>query len=203
MKRIVWFILPVVLLLAAMPSRAAEHVRGRIPQSYLDFSGNSSLTIVNLGYTYSFPSNMHILEAGILAFRYTWFGMSPLNFEMGLVKNDEGKTGTSGWVGYKPLFHLYAPIYRSISLSPYFGASIDCSGMGKYLVKGYEYNKDNNFFVDVIGGLSVYMTFIPEVPFEVRAEYRYPAIQNQKDPMLQGFYLSARVHFAKPFGQRL
>lgn len=201
MKHCQWIILLAVLFAAVTPVAAAEQTRERLPQRYLNYSGNSSLSIINLGYTYSIPDNMHILEAGILAFRYKWFGMSPLNFEMALVKNDEGKIKPSKWCGYKPLIHFYAPIGRSVSLSPYLGASLDCSGLGKYLIKNYEYNKDDNFFVDVIGGLSFYMTFIPEVPFEVRAEYRYPAIKNQKDPMSQGFYVSGRVHFAKPFGQ--
>lgn len=201
MKHYSWIILLAVLLAVVAPATAAEQTGERLPQRYLNYTGNSSLSIVNLGYLYSFTDNMHILEAGILAFRYKWFGMSPLNFEMGLVHNDEGRITTSKWVGYKPQIHFYAPIGRSVSLSPYVGVSLDCSGMGKYLVKGYEYNKADNFYVDVIGGLGIYMTFVPEVPFEVRAEYRYPAIKNQKDPMSQGFYISARVHFVKPFGQ--
>lgn len=202
MKHCSWIILLAVLLAVVAPATAAEQTRERLPQRYLNYSGNSSLTIVNLGYLYDIYDNMHILEAGILTFRYKWFGLSPLNFEMGLVKDSVGKITTSKWVGYKPQLQFYAPIARSFSLSPYVGASIDCSGLGKYLVKGYEYNKADNFYVDLIGGLSFYMTFVPEVPFEVRAEYRYPIVKNQKDPMSQGFYVSARIHFTKPFGQK-
>lgn len=190
-----------VLLLPAYGVAQDNTSRPSLPQRYLDYSGVSSLNIVNLGYTYSFKDNMHMIEAGIVSFRYMWFGMSLINFEMGFIKDETtGKPTLSKWVGYKPSIQFYAPIAKCLSLSPYVGTSVDCTYLGKYLVKNYEYEKDKNFFVDVIGGLSLYMTFVPQVPIEVRAEYRYPVIRNTRDPLSEGFYISGHIYFSKPFG---
>ncbi len=204
MKRIVLVLtLCLAMLMPAFGASQDTIQRPRLPQRYLNYSGVSSLNIVNLGYTYSFKDNMHMIEIGALSFRYMWFGMSILNFEMGFVEDENtGKPTLSKWVGYKPSIQFYAPISKCLSISPYVGTSVDCTYLGKYLVKGYEYEKDKNFFVDVIGGVSLYMTFVPQVPIEIRAEYRYPAIQNTRDPLSEGFYISGHLYFSKPFGMK-
>lgn len=180
-------------------SQDDKEQRPRLSQRYMNYSGKSSLTILELGYTYDLVDNMHIVEGGILDFRYKYWGMSLLNVELGIVKDASDKVGVTPWVGYKPSMHFYIPLAKCLALSPYGGASIDCTYLGQYLVKNYEWDKEKNFYVDVFGGLGFYLTGVPAVPLEIRAEYRYPVIKNTMNAMSQGFYVSARLHFAKPF----
>lgn len=173
--------------------------RPSLSQRYFNHSGKSSLTILELGYTYDFVDKMHIVEAGILDFRYKYWGMSLLNFEMGIVPKEDNKIGVTPWVGYKPSMHFYIPILKWLAISPYLGASVDCSYIGTYLIQNYEWNKEEKFFVDLYGGLGFYLTGVPAIPLEIRAEYRYPVVQNTMNAMSQGFYVSGRLHFTKAF----
>ena len=173
--------------------------RPSLSQRYFKHSCKSSLTILELGYTYDFVDKMHIVEGGILDFRYKYWGMSLLNVELGIVRDENNKIGVTPWVGYKPSMHFYIPIAKWLAITPYGGASVDCTYLGKYLVKDYEWKKEENFYCDVFGGLGFYLTGIPAIPLEVRAEYRYPVIKNSVHAMSQGFYISGRLHFTKAF----
>lgn len=68
MKRIVLVLtLCLAMLMPAFGASQDTIQRPRLPQRYLNYSGVSSLNIVNLGYTYSFKDNMHMIEIGALS----------------------------------------------------------------------------------------------------------------------------------------
>lgn len=165
-------------------------------------AGRSSLSYLSAGYTYDCLDKKHLVEIGVLDFRYKWFGLSPLNFELG-VGSVEDRQGTfcSQWLAYRPTVQFYIPLGKLMAISPYGGCAVDCSYLGQYLIRDYEFDKANNYFMDVYGGLSLYFSFIPAIPIELRAEYRHPLVLNERDRINAGAFVSARIHFAKPIGR--
>lgn len=183
-------------------SHGADPDREKASTRFYNKAGKSSLSYLSAGYTFDCLDRKHLVELGVLDFRYKWFGLSPLNFELG-VGSSEDRSGTfcSQWLAYRPTVQFYIPLGRLMAVSPYGGCAVDCSYLGQYLIKDYQYDKENNYFLDVYGGVSLYFTFIPAIPIELRAEYRHPVVLNERDPLNAGAYVSARIHFAKPLGR--
>lgn len=187
----------------AQNSDSDEPVLPGAEQRFYNYSGKSSLSFLSGGYTYDLADNKHLVEVGVLDFRYKWFGMSPINAEIGVGPDASRPDMTvSRWVTYKPSIQFYVPFCKCMALSAFGGCAVSMSGIRPYFDKNYTFNKEEDHFVDVFGGMSLYMTFVPAIPFEVRAEYRHPVVRNQGDVLSEGLYVSARIHFAKPFGRK-
>ena len=160
---------------------------------YYNYSGTNSLSYFSVGYTYSFLDKRHLINISLLDFRIHMFGMSPLCAEMSVSPLDKR-------VAYKPAIRLHIPVAKCVALTPYVGASLDMSGIGKYIVKNYDYDFQRDFYMSCIGGVSAYVTIAKRVPFEVKAEYRHPVYTPLSGAFLpQGIYLSAQVYFGSTF----
>lgn len=188
---------------AGVDIMSTESTRHRPADRFYDYAGKSSLSILNIGYTYDILDKKHLLGLGLLEFRCRWFGLSPLNVELGIGPHpDREGTMVSQWVAYKPMVRFYIPFCKMLAISPYGGVAIDMTGVRPYFDKGYQYEKENNYFLDVIAGLSLHIDMLASIPMEICAEYRYPVVMNQRDVLNQGIYVGARIHFASPFGRK-
>jgi len=160
---------------------------------FFDHSGRHSLSVLSVGYTYSFMDGYHLVNAALLDFRTTLFGMSLLNVEMSV-------SPFTKRFAYKPQVRLYLPIIKNLSLVPYGGAEIDASRVGWYIDKNYQYDADSQFYINAIGGLALHLTAARHVPMEVKMEYRRPVYTRSAGTYTSaGFYIGAQIYFTQPY----
>ena len=187
-------------------------------QRYYDRNGRSSVSWVSAAYstyflyptpegltstTYAFKQ--HLITMEILEWRAGIIGMSFFQFEMGqpfqkgdLTNTVTGKTEADGktmWFAYKPGVKIYIPLGKYVALQLAGGVELDITKIWSGISKKYTYNPDN-WFMDAYGGVGLYFTPIPQIPIELKAEYRHPVMGN-KLLMPQGFYITAQVHLTK------
>ena len=167
---------------------------GNFLSRYYDYSGKSSLSIFSAGYTYSLVDGRHLVNASLLDFRIRMFGLSPLAAEFSVSPLDAR-------VAYKPSIRLHVPVYKWLAVTPYVGTAIDASYMGTLLVKRYDFQKERDFYVSLITGVSLFVTAARNVPLELKVEYRHPLVTPTSGAFNpQGIYLGAQIHFGRVFG---
>ena len=160
---------------------------------YYEHSGSKSLSYFSAGYTYSFFDGRHLVSASLLDFRIKMFGMSPLCAEMSVSPLDVR-------VAYKPAVRLHIPVTKWMAVTPYAGAAVDMSYLGTLVKKGYDFNKERDFYVSVTSGVSLYITAAKHVPLEIKAEYRHPVVTPSSGAFnSQGIYLAAQIYFGSVF----
>lgn len=164
----------------------------RYPQSFYNYSGKSFLSVLGLGYTYSFINQSHLVNASILDFRTGLFGMSPICAEMVVSPYQLS-------VAYRPTLSLYIPLGKNTAIVPYAGTAVDATGLGKYIVKDFAYSMDNDFYVGAIVGLGFHLSAVRWLPLQIRAEYRHPIINTQSPFNQKSLYLSAQISIGKYF----
>ena len=49
-------------------------------------------------------------------------------------------------VAYKPSARLHVPVMKWMAVTPYVGTAVDASYLGTLLVKGYEFQKERDFY---------------------------------------------------------
>jgi len=159
-------------------------------ERYLDYSGYSYMGIASFGYTFSCADNRHLLTASVIDYRYTLLGVSPLAVEMAVTPFDTR-------VAYKPTVRIYIPALKYLSVVPYAGTAVDISGIGKISPK-YDYDKERDFYVNVIAGVAVNCSFLKYVTVELKAEYRHPMVSPTRHLTGQGFYISTQIYLGLP-----
>lgn len=159
----------------------------------------------------------HILNMEILEFRTGIFGMQLFNFEMGintpsviLPQFERGgktpdtrvaATAKTMWFAYKPAVKFYIPCTKWMAVELFGGAEIDLTKLWSKINKDYYKDTpeapEDNFFVNAYGGLGVMLIGVPQVPVEIKAEYRHP-VKGNTALVPQGIYLTFQVHLAAP-----
>lgn len=160
----------------------------------------------------------HILDLEILEFRAGIFGMQLLNFEMGintpsatLPMFERGgstpetrieATAKTMWFAYKPALKFYIPCTKWMAVELFGGAEVDLTKLWSKVYKDYYKDTpeapEDNFFVNAYGGLGVMFLGVPQIPVEIKAEYRHP-LKGNHALVPQGIYLTFQVHLAAPF----
>ena len=132
-------------------------------------------------------------------------------FERGGENADERVEATAKtmWFAYKPAVKFYIPCTKWLAIELYGGAEVDLTKMWSKINSTYytgyhnETNQDGlripeqNFFVGVYGGAGFMLTAVPQVPLEIKAEYRHP-VKGNTALVPQGVYISAQLHLASP-----
>ena len=132
-------------------------------------------------------------------------------FERGGENADERVEATAKtmWFAYKPAVKFYIPCPKWLAIELYGGAEVDLTKMWSKINSTYytgyhnETNQDGlripeqNFFVGVYGGAGFMLTAVPQVPLEIKAEYRHP-VRGNTALVPQGVYISAQLHLASP-----
>ena len=132
-------------------------------------------------------------------------------FERGGENADERVEATAKtmWFAYKPAVKFYIPCTKWLAIELYGGAEVDLTKMWSKINSTYytgyhnETNQDGlripeqNFFVGVYGGAGFMLTAVPQVPLEIKAEYRHP-VRGNTALVPQGVYISAQLHLASP-----
>ena len=132
-------------------------------------------------------------------------------FERGGENADERVEATAKtmWFAYKPAVKFYIPCTKWLAIELYGGAEVDLTKMWSKINSTYytgyhnETNQDGlripeqNFFVGVYGGAGFMLTVVPQVPLEIKAEYRHP-VKGNTALVPQGVYISAQLHLASP-----
>ena len=159
----------------------------------------------------------HILNMEILEFRTGIFGMQLFNFEMGintpsviLPQFERGgktpdtrvaATAKTMWFAYKPAVKFYIPCTKWMAVELFGGAEVDLTKLWSMINKDYYKDTpeapEDNFFVNAYGGLGVMLIGVPQVPVEIKAEYRHP-VKGNTALVPQGIYLTFQVHLAAP-----
>lgn len=164
-----------------------ERPSGGLISRYYGHSGKISVSWIGAGYTYSCKSREHLLSAELLNLRTGLFGLSLLDFEMGVAPN------ISPWFAYRPSAKFYIPTCKWLSVCLYGGAETDITYLGQYFLPDYTWNKEDNYFLNAFGGLGLHLTGLRWMPIDLNVEYRHPII-NTIQP--QGVYLSAKLYLA-------
>lgn len=164
--------------------RTTEHA---LLSRYYGHSGKVSVGWIGAGYTYSCRSREHLVSAELLNLRAGLFGLSLLDFEMGVAPN------ISPWFAYRPSAKFYIPTCKWLSVCLYGGAETDITYLGQYFLPDYTWNKEDNYFLNAFGGLGLHLTGLRWMPIDLNVEYRHPII-NTIQP--QGVYLSAKLYLA-------
>lgn len=181
-----------LLLLCSLAGMAQEvSTRLRPRDRFYNRCGEKSLYFLSPGYSYCFANAEHYAQLNTLEFRSKLFGMSLLEFEMQV-------NPVSTWFAYRPNMKIYIPFGRWIGMTVYGGASVDLTYLGQYFIKGYEFDSDN-FFVNAFGGASLLLVPFKCLPIEIKAEYRYPLINNIQP---QGVYLTTQLHLGTPIHKK-
>ena len=132
-------------------------------------------------------------------------------FERGGENADERVEATAKtmWFAYKPAVKFYIPCTKWLAIELYGGAEVDLTKMWSKINSTYytgyhnETNQDGlripeqNFFVGVYGGAGFMLTAVPQVPLEIKAEYRH-SVKGNTALVPQGVYISAQLHLASP-----
>ena len=132
-------------------------------------------------------------------------------FERGGENADERVEATAKtmWFAYKPAVKFYIPCTKWLAIELYGGAEVDLTKMWSKINSTYytgyhnETNQDGlripeqNSFVGVYGGAGFMLTAVPQVPLEIKAEYRHP-VKGNTALVPQGVYISAQLHLASP-----
>lgn len=132
-------------------------------------------------------------------------------FERGGYYLDERVEATAKtmWFAYKPAVKFYIPCTKWLAVELYGGAEVDLTKMWSKINSAYytgyhnETNQDGlripeqNFFVGAYGGAGFMLTAVPQVPLEIKAEYRHP-VKGNTALVPQGVYISAQLHLASP-----
>ncbi len=132
-------------------------------------------------------------------------------FERGGYYLDERVEATAKtmWFAYKPAVKFYILCTKWLAVELYGGAEVDLTKMWSKINSTYytgyhnETNQDGlripeqNFFVGAYGGAGLMFTAVPQVPLEIKAEYRHP-VKGNTALVPQGVYISAQVHLANP-----
>ncbi len=132
-------------------------------------------------------------------------------FERGGYYLDERVEATAKtmWFAYKPAVKFYIPCTKWLAVELYGGVEVDLTKMWSKINSTYytgyhnETNRDGlripeqNFFVGAYGGAGLMFTAVPQVPLEIKAEYRHP-VKGNTALVPQGVYISAQVHLANP-----
>ena len=132
-------------------------------------------------------------------------------FERGGENADERVEATAKtmWFAYKPAVKFYIPCTKWLAIELYGGAEVDLTKMWSKINSTYytgyhnETNQDGlripeqNSFVGVYGGAGFMLTAVPQVPLEIKAEYRHP-VRGNTALVPQGVYISAQLHLASP-----
>lgn len=172
----------------------------RMAKEFYGWAGKNFLSFVSGGYTYDFFDGTHIVDMSILDWRTHCFGMSLFNAELQISPFEKRAV-------YKPTINFYIPCCKFLAVKLYTGPEADMSYIYK-AKRDYEYDYDNDFFLNIDAGIG--FQFVPYgiVPVEILAEYRYPIdVHNDKvnlphrDFMNQGFYLTGRIYLGMPFGR--
>ena len=162
----------------------------RLIDRYFDYSGRHALYILNVGYTYSCANGYHLVNAALCDFRTTIVGFSILNAEIAV-------SPFTKRFAYKPQVRFYIPATKFLSVVPYGGVEIDMSYVGTYFSEKYQYDFATQFYVNAIGGAALNLSILPNVPLEVKFEYRHPIkCVDSNPPAPKGFYISAQLYFA-------
>ncbi len=132
-------------------------------------------------------------------------------FERGGYYLDERVEATAKtmWFAYKPAVKFYIPCTKWLAIELYGGAEVDLTKMWSKLNSTYYTGSRNeagedglripeqNFFVGAYGGAGLMFTAVPQVPLEIKAEYRHP-VKGNTALVPQGVYISAQVHLGNP-----
>ena len=171
--------------------------RASVFSRFYDYSGYNALHFFTIGYTYSFVDHRHLVNASLMDFRLACIGLSPLCAEVSVSPWDKR-------VAYKPSLRIYLPAAKCFAFVPYGGVALDASALGQYLVKGYDYDKDRDFYLSAVAGLAFHLSAAPYVPIELRVEYRHPIITPSGTNMYsQGVYLGAQLYFGKIWDRKI
>lgn len=164
----------------------------RYPQPFYNYSGKSFLSVIGLGYTYSFINRSHLVNASVLDFRTGLFGMSPICAEMVVSPYRLS-------VAYRPTINLYIPLGKNTAIVPYAGTVVDATGLGKYIVKDFSYSMNDDFYVGAVAGIGFHLSVVRWLPMQIRAEYRHPIINTQSPFNQKSLYLSVQIYIGKYF----
>jgi hypothetical protein len=170
-----------------------------------------------------FAFKRHIIDFQIFEWRTGIFGMQLFNMELGLntpgvtesgvtlttlmgggegdpnkKKNPEGygsglieAVGSTMWLAYKPSIKFYIPCTSWLAVVIYGGIELDISKIWSKVET--EELARQNFFLAGYGGLGLMFQAVQQLPLELKAEYRHPAMGNP-DIIPQGFYLTVQAH---------
>jgi hypothetical protein len=191
------FIVILLLFFVALPIQADTYeytpTRETRLKKFKDYSGKSFMSVVSLGYTYSFRDTSHLVSASLFDFRAGLFGMSPLAVEMSVSPRRQK-------VVYKPSIRLYVPLAKCFTFVPYAGVLVDATCLGNYLIPDYSYDFYHEFFMNAFAGVAFNLSVIKSLPMEIKLEYRHPIKQvTYSDYYARGLYLSTQLYIGKAF----
>lgn len=166
-------------------------VRESLLTRYFHHNGRLSTCYFGGGYTYGFPGGDHMVSLELFEFRMWLFGLSWLDFEMGVAP-------MSKWFAYRPSMRVYIPTCKWLSLFVYGGAEVDLTYLGPYVWLDYKFNYDN-YFLDAFGGIGLQFTPARRMPIDLKLEYRHP-ITHDLQP--KGMYLTTKIYFAGCFRRK-
>lgn len=170
--------------------------RSNFLERYFEYSGRHALYILGVGYSYSCANGYHLVNASLFDFRTTMIGFSLLNVEMA-VKPFKKR------FSWKPQARVYIPTTKYLVVVPYGGAQVDMSYIGTYFSETYDYRIENEFYVNAFVGVAANFSILPNVPLEVKAEYRFPIRSVNLDPPApKGFYLGANIYFGLTYKKK-
>lgn len=160
------------------PARTSSSGSGEnVFQRFYNYSGTKFVGIASAGYTYSLEDGAQWLSVGVLPFRYKMFGMNLLDMEVSMTPM------MAEYFIYKPTMRFYFPVSKNFALTAYAGACVDLTmPVEKYILQE---TPTYDFYCGLVGGVSMWFNFLPKLPMDVFAEYRYPLIN---DMQTQGFY---------------
>ncbi|MGN0186460.1 MAG: PEGA domain-containing protein [Paludibacteraceae bacterium] len=163
---------------ASKPTRTSSSGSGEnVFQRFYNESGTKFVGIASAGYIYSLADGAQWLSVGVLPFRYKMFGMNLLDMEVSITPM------MAEYFIYKPTMRFYFPVSKNFALTAYAGACVDLTvPVEKYLLQE---TPTYDFYCGLVGGVSMWFNFLPKIPMDVFAEYRYPLIN---DMQTQGFY---------------
>lgn len=163
---------------ASKPTRTSSSGSGEnVFQRFYNYSGTKFVGIASAGYTYSLEDGAQWLSVGVLPFRYKMFGMNLLDMEVSMTPM------MAEYFIYKPTMRFYFPVSKNFALTAYAGACVDLTmPVEKYILQE---TPTYDFYCGLVGGVSMWFNFWPNIPMDVFAEYRYPLVNNMQT---QGFY---------------
>ena len=214
----------------AAPQPVEEPKKLTFLQRYYNYSGHTTLTWLGFSYGtffYLYPPagetatsqafKRHLINFEIFEWRASLFGMSLFNFEMGLPIERGDPSGPLGWthtddygspivpsqlwVAWKPSVKVFIPCAKCVAFNVYGGVEMDFSGLFAMMPTASDKN-ENNWYFGIHAGLAFMLTGIPQIPLEIKAEYRHPlpvvspydkTTMCNANLLPQGFYLSFQL----------
>ena len=143
----------------------------RFLQQFYNRAGTWYVGIIDFGYTFDFNGGpdketgrqyRHMVNLGILPWRYKMFGMSPADIE--ICANDSSIVQS---LCYKPRLSLFVPCSSGFAFHFYGGLTIN-------LYDAFINSEKPKVRMCALGGIAMRFNYVGRFPMDIFAEYKYP-----------------------------